>query len=75
MIDKTYAPLRTDFENVMSKYFPGVPLSADQIHSMEIMFFAGAASAFEVLTKDGCQRETLFHELLDHAEHLERVGM
>lgn len=75
MIDKTYTPLRTDFEAVISKYFPGVPLSAEQVRSMEIMFFAGAASSYEVLTKGDCQRDTLFYELLDHAEHLERAGM
>ena len=75
VIDKTYAPLRTEFESVIAKYYAGVPLSPEQIRSMEIMFFAGAASAYEVLTKKECQRDTLFYELLDHAEHLERAGM
>lgn len=69
--DKTYTPLQTDFDHVVSTYFPNCSLSADQRRSLEIMFFAGAASAYHVLTATPEKRDTLYDELLDRAEHAE----
>lgn len=74
VIDKTYAPLRTNFDMVVCRLFDGVPLTAEHMKSLEAMFMAGAAAAYELMTSGDERRETLFNELLDHADHLEREG-
>jgi hypothetical protein len=68
--DKTYTPLQADFDDVLKTYFPSI-VAGEQIKLLQIVFFAGAASSYQLLTTAPEKKETVFAELLDHAEHME----
>lgn len=70
MNDKTYTPLQTEFDDVMKTYFPHV-IAGEQINLMKVVFFAGAAASYQVLTKTPERADTLLCELVDHTEHME----
>ncbi len=68
--DKSYTPLKMEFDHVMKTYFPNV-IAGEQIKLMQVVFFAGAAASYQVLTKTPERAETLLGELIDHTEQLE----
>jgi hypothetical protein len=74
IIDKTYAPLRSEFDTVLDRYFGNLRLSPEQRRNFEKMFFAGAAAAYDTVVNRPEQQGTLFDELIDHADELARGG-
>lgn len=68
--DKTYTPLQADFDHVLKTYFPNT-VSPEHVNLLQIVFFAGAAASYQLLTTAPERKETIFAELLDHAEHVE----
>lgn len=68
--DKTYTPLKTEFDHVVKTYYPNV-VSEDQIKLLQVVFFAGAAASYQILTTCPERAETVCGEILDHAEQLE----
>ncbi|TDW21058.1 hypothetical protein EV128_12227 [Rhizobium azibense] len=75
LADKTYTPLRADFDTVMDTHFAGCSMSAIQRKMYEMVFFAAAASVYDVMTNHPQKIETLRLEIMDHAELLERQGL
>lgn len=69
----TYAPLDTDFKEVMSTYFPGISENNEQWKILRMVFFAGAASSYEVLVSRPELEETVRIELLDQITESERL--
>jgi hypothetical protein len=51
-------------------YFPNV-VSEAEIKLLQVVFFAGAAASYQVLTTCPERAETLLGELIDHTEQLE----
>ncbi|NTI22389.1 hypothetical protein G6M87_11020 [Rhizobium rhizogenes] len=74
LIDKTYTPLRTDFDDVVKRKFKGCHITARQRKSLEVMFYAGAASAYAIMAEKE-RHATIRDELLDHASLMEREGI
>jgi len=70
-IDKTYTPLHAEFVHVMSKYFPGEVMTGEQCRTLETMFFAGAAASYQILTETPEKKQTVFDEILDHADQVQ----
>lgn len=74
VIDQTYAPLQVDFDNVVKSYFEGEVVTEKMRRALQMVFFAGAASAYAVFTNTPEKVPTLFDELVDHADHMSRNG-
>lgn len=74
LIDKTYTPLQADFETVVQGYFEGQYVSHDMRRKLQMVYFAGAASAYGIFANTPENIPTLFDELVDHADKLERDG-
>ena len=71
---ETYLPLETDFNKVMSTYFPA-GVTDEERETLKMMFFAGASCCWRVQKDDPeVGGETVFLELLDHAQQMEHVG-
>lgn len=68
--DSSYLPLKTDFDHVMSTYFPNVA-APDEIKTFQMIFFAGAAASYQLLTVTPEKTDTVLAELIDHTEQLE----
>ncbi|MBY5863252.1 hypothetical protein [Rhizobium leguminosarum] len=73
MRDNTYTPLRADFDNLMENFFSGNRLSPEQRKIYETLFFAGASSAYGVVVRNPEQQGTLFEELKDYSDQMDRV--
>lgn len=65
--DKSYSPIGAEFEHVVEAYY-GPTLTHEQIQSLKVMFFAGAAAVYEIMTKTPDRIETMKEEILDHAD-------
>jgi hypothetical protein len=70
--DKSYAPLRTDLDELVNNYFSSMRVSEEQKRFIEMIFFAGASSAYGILVNTPEKQGTLFDEIMDHAEKFER---
>jgi len=65
--DKTYTPLRNDFDQLLVKAFSS-DLTEEQRKTLRMVFMAGATSAYAYLRDHPDQAETLFDELVDKVE-------
>lgn len=68
--DASYMPLDAEFCAFMGAAYPNV-LAVEQIKAMKSLFFAGAAASYQLLTETPERKETLFDELVDHADQFE----
>ena len=69
--DKSYAPLETEFINLLGANFsPG--LTDAQVNSLRMMYFAGAARSYELCQYREVELHTLREELLDYADAKDR---
>lgn len=69
-IDNSYTPLKTDFDHVLKTYFPNV-VADREIRMLQAVFYAGAATSYQILTTSPERADTLAAEILDHAEQME----
>lgn len=64
MIDNTYTPLRNDLNDLVARIFP-TGLLADQMDTLTMFFFAGAAAAAGPVKSNPDFLETIVDELSD----------
>lgn len=70
---KAYMPMRSKFNELMNTPdFLNMRLSDEQKKVAEMLFYAGAASAYNVLINEPLMHEAVFDELLDHADQMAR---
>lgn len=65
-------PLRADFDELINSHFAHIRISDEQKKMAEMLFYAGAASAYSVLVNEPLKQETVFDELADHADRMAR---
>lgn len=70
--DKTYTPLKAEFDGFLEVYFSGENLSPEQRKIFETFFFAGAMSTYGLLVRTPDLQATVFEELNDFEQQLER---
>lgn len=62
-------PLENKFNDMISMVFPTVRLSDEQLKRMKEIFFAGAASAHNILVNEPITvQQVMFDELADHLQ-------
>lgn len=71
--DKTYTPLKAEFDGFMEAYFADTAISPEQRKIFETFFFAGSISVYGLLVRTPELTETVFEELNDFERQTDRV--
>lgn len=70
--DKTYTPLKAEFDGFLDVHFPGITVPPEQRKIFETFFFAGAVSTYSILVRTPDLQETVLAELSDYEQQTVR---
>ncbi|WP_085044318.1 hypothetical protein [Ensifer aridi] len=69
---RSYMPLRADFDELVNNHFAHMGLTEEQKKLAEMIFYAGASSAYNVFVNEPLKQGTVHDELADYADRMAR---